>query len=126
VTQPKSNNPFLPTAFACSPAEDGSDGLKKTIDKINITTLYDYDKNHPKGALVNELFSVEGRKIDEFVVEQLESKTDLRHYGHTFSINHSKEIIENNAAPKPFQLEMEIVYTDGTSNKAKTQYLMCF
>ncbi len=126
MSEQKSVNPFLPTAFACSPAENGANGLKKTIDKILVTTLYDYDKNYPKGALINELIFMDSKKIDEFVALQLENKADLEHYGHSFFIDHSKKINNNSNIPKPTQFEIEIVYTDGTSNKAKTQYLMCF
>ncbi len=59
------------TAYALSCPENGQNGCKESIREIAITTLFDLDENHKKGAIVNDLFDIDqmgGRMgIDDFL-----------------------------------------------------------
>jgi hypothetical protein len=121
------DNVFMPIANACSPKESGSEGLKKSIDKINIVTLFDYDK-HKKGSSMNDLIYVGGIKIDSFSTKLSTSKSKIGVEGFDLFIDHSgikNKFDLNNLSYHPFQLKIDISYKDGTSTTAQTQLIFC-
>lgn len=47
------------SAFAFNCKQNGEKGSKESISEFEIITLFDIDKNHPKGSKVNDMFEYE-------------------------------------------------------------------
>ncbi|OGX86833.1 hypothetical protein BEN48_00240 [Hymenobacter glacialis] len=52
---------FISVAYACSPVPAGSLGSVERMDSLSITSLYNYDAQHPAGTPLTDLLVVDGR-----------------------------------------------------------------
>ncbi|MEO0898390.1 MAG: hypothetical protein AAFY71_18395 [Bacteroidota bacterium] len=77
--------PFTTSSFACSPIPGGYEGSKEEIlTDISITTLFDYDDDHPTGSSINDLFEIDqlhatstaNLPVDSFLIEQTKPIVD--------------------------------------------------
>lgn len=80
---PAFNNSFslLSTAMACTPIQPGYDGSKtERLENLTITTLNDFDEEHPANSSINDFFEVqtsvfqgEDIPLTEFLQNQTEN-----------------------------------------------------
>lgn len=119
---------LAPTALACTPDLPGEKGLKKDVESIKVSTLFDLTSEIKKGDLLNSVLKIESFRgnilLEDFEKSVIENKADFHVQGHElfFDIEFIKKQKQpNNAKLYPLQYEIEIIYTDKTTTNAKTQ-----
>ena len=71
--QPKKqrSSGFIPAAYACSCVASGTLGSKfESLESLEITTLNNFDEEHPAGSSLNDIFRINGQTIEQYIEDQ--------------------------------------------------------
>lgn len=69
---PKINNSWIQSAYACSPPDPKSE---EKITKIEVSCIYDYNENYPAGVLINDIIEIEQPSFGKSSIAEFLSKS---------------------------------------------------
>lgn len=127
----KLNNPFINSVLACDCAFDGQFGLKAKAKSISFRLMSDYDATYKKGDSINDIIEIEDRGVFPVAITSFDNVINEINIGNFFAgerfaykLKHTNEFqkrLNNEKDGVPFQVEIDLILDDGSSEKGFSQ-----
>ncbi|WP_035560364.1 hypothetical protein [Hymenobacter sp. IS2118] len=102
---------FMSAAYACDPLPAGSRGSTERMDSLSVTSLNDYDAQHPAGTPLTDLLAVGG--LNSFPVPSRQNPLEPFRYAEL-------SLVQPPAATGPQQFRVYYRQTNGEIYTAET------